>query len=1096
MFRYWRALTLTVALATLNAQTSSPPAAPKNDYSQEAAVIEEMTTRAVFDNSGNSTREQITRVRVQTDSGVKHWGLLTFPFSSATETIEIDYVRVRKVDGTTITTPPDNVQDLDAEITRAAPFYSDLRERHVAVKGLATGDILEYQAHWHTTKPLAPGQFWFQYNFHREGIVLNELLEVKVPADRAVKAKGPISKQKTTQEGNLRVYSWTHSQLSEVRDPQADEKRQIDTALGRRESPDVQVSSFQNWEEVGRWYWDLQKERIEPSPAIRAKAAELTKGLTDDDSKLRTLYKFVSTQYRYIGISFGIGRYQPHAADDVLSNNYGDCKDKHTLLASLLQASGFTLYPALISSTARVDVDIPSPAQFDHVIGYLPRGPKEKDGIWLDTTPEVAPFGYLVNRLRNKQGLVMASERSAQFLSTPPDPPIPATEAFKIEGSLNDEGTFDAKAEDTSTGDSEVLVRAAFRQIPQPQWKELVQQISYGLGFAGTVSDVSAGKVEEIAEPFHFSYSYNRKDYPTWKSDKQFTVPGLPLTMPALKDDARNPVWLGSPTQFVSEARIKTPNGYTPLVPPNLDVKYDFAEYHATYSVEKGVLISKRRLVTILPEVPVAKFEDYRALVKKVQQDVWQYVQTTSADRATSSSGLAMPGTSDLGPFASILNDIRGLPNSDSPEATRLENEARDQMASHNVEGGISLIQKAVATDPKFTRAWVMLGVFLCSNNRVDAGIDALHTAMALEPNKASIPKALGYTLMSKQKFADAIPVWQDFMKAYPEDVDGPSNLASCLRNLQRYSEAAAALEAAVKIKPELPVLRLQLASAYLHAGDRGKAAESYRKIGELDKDGSYLNDAAYQMASADLELPLALEYAKKAVRAANADSEKISLEDLKVEDLGRIFRLAAEWDTLGWVEERMSQLDEAEHYLLASWKLTQDGVVGGHLCHLYRRIHKNSAAIQMCRVAVYRIPLSKGLDLSEAMVEIAAAKENLKALTGVAVKEETPIDESNFVMQERRFKLSRFMVGTESAEFFVLLASDGKSPTFKVQDTKFISGSPKMKLEGKQLRSLDFGVPSPGGSVTRFVRRGILGCYQYSGCSFVLLEPSSLSLN
>src|SRR6202008_2631020 len=87
---------------------------------------------------------------------------------------------------------------------------------------------------------------------------------------------------------------------------------------------------------------NFQKNRIEPAAAIRAKAAELTKGMTDDAAKLRALYSFVSTQYRYIGIAFGIGRFQPHAAEDVLSNNYGDCKDKHTLLASLLQASGIT----------------------------------------------------------------------------------------------------------------------------------------------------------------------------------------------------------------------------------------------------------------------------------------------------------------------------------------------------------------------------------------------------------------------------------------------------------------------------------------------------------------------------------------------------------------------------------------------------------------------------------------------------------------------------------------------------------------------------------------------------------------------------------
>ena len=92
---------------------------------------------------------------------------------------------------------------------------------------------------------------------------------------------------------------------------------------------------------------------------------------------------------------------------------------------------------------------------------------------------------------------------------------------------------------------------------------------------------------------------------------------------------------------------------------------------------------------------------------------------------------------------------------------------------------------------------------------------------------------------------------------------------------------------------------------------------------------------------------------------------------------------------------------------------------------------------------------------------------------------------------------MARFLPGTESAEFFVLLASDGKSKTFRVEDIKFISGSDKMKLQGKQLKSIAFNFPAPSDAPTRFVRRGILGCYQYSGCSFVLLDPASVtSLN
>jgi hypothetical protein len=53
------------------------------------------------------------------------------------------------------------------------------------------------------------------------------------------------------------------------------------------------------------------------------------------------------------------------------------------------------------------------------------------------------------------------------------------------------------------------------------------------------------------------------------------------------------------------------------------------------------------------------------------------------------------------------------------------------------------------------------------------------------------------------------------------------------------------------------------------------------------------------------------------------------------------------------------------------------------------------------------------------------------------------------------------------------------------------------MKLQAKQIKSIDFKVPAPDSEPTRFVRRGILGCYESTGCSFVVLHPASVhSLN
>ena len=84
-----------------------------------------------------------------------------------------------------------------------------------------------------------------------------------------------------------------------------------------------------------------------------------------------------------MSLSFGVGRYQPHTAAEVFANQYGDCKDKHTLLASMLKAAGIPSDAVLIPSARKLDPSMPSPSQFDHVITAVPHG---KDLIWMDAT--------------------------------------------------------------------------------------------------------------------------------------------------------------------------------------------------------------------------------------------------------------------------------------------------------------------------------------------------------------------------------------------------------------------------------------------------------------------------------------------------------------------------------------------------------------------------------------------------------------------------------------------------------------------------------------------------------------------------------------
>jgi hypothetical protein len=133
-------------------------------------------------------------------------------------------------------------------------------------------------------------------------VVLSEILEMSVPRNRASKLASPGVAPVVTSRDRYRVYAWaTSNPKAEVKD---DEVLVTQTARGRLPGPDIRLSSFQSWDEVGKWYRGLQSERVKPSPEIQAKAAELTKGATAADAKLQAIYKYVSRQYRYIGIAF------------------------------------------------------------------------------------------------------------------------------------------------------------------------------------------------------------------------------------------------------------------------------------------------------------------------------------------------------------------------------------------------------------------------------------------------------------------------------------------------------------------------------------------------------------------------------------------------------------------------------------------------------------------------------------------------------------------------------------------------------------------------------------------------------------------------
>ena len=1056
---------------SLSAAAQNDQSLPKSDFSKEAVVIERSLTKMEFQSDGTYTSDQQVRARIQSDAGVRAYGVLPFPYPSSTGTVEIKRVQVIKTDGSTVVTPLDSVQDVTSELSRSAPIYSDIREKNIAVKGLEPGDTLEYETHWAVDKPLVPGQFWTNCQFIKNLVVLDEELTISVPAEREIKVKSRTAQPTISKENGRRVYSWKRSNL-ESHSPEKEKDAQTYYSMhGLLPPPDVMISSFRTWDEVGQWYGSLQKEKVEVTPEIKSKAEELTKGLTSDDAKLRAIYDYVSLRYRYIEIAFGVGRYQPHSAAEVLSNGYGDCKDKETLLASLLSAVGIHIFPALINTGIAIDPDVPSPGQFDHVIGVLRRG---TSAVWLDTTPELTPLGDLVPQLRGKPALVIASNR-AILESTPANPPFQNKDRTTVTAKLDSDGTLHAHSETIFEGDGERYFRYVFRRIPESQWKDYGQKAFYGGRRGGTVANVNVSSPEKTDEPFKLNYDYTLTDF--FGGEKhRFVIPLSSVTLPDAKEidlSRTTPLWIGQIGDEEFDSRIELPRGWSVIVPKSLDLSETFAEFHDRSELTGNVLVTKRHLVVKSDSVEPAQLTDYKSFRKAVN-DVWNsYIFMTSSSGVESAGPAITPAQAVIRSMDEIRQAMLQLPGSSNSEALQAEQKSRQSLRDKDYASAVTMLKHAVDVDPSFSRAWIELGtIYYAGTRESKLALDAFQKSIDADPKQVVPYKLLAFLYYGIGDQDKAISTWQGLQKIALEDPDLLDNLAQIYVNQKRYSDALPLLQSAVKVNPTNAYAQLRLGIAQLQSQRTNEGIETLHKAVELNSKSDMLNTVAYELVELNTDIPNALMYSQRSVKEAEEESAKIDITKIQIADLESPLKLSAYWDTLGWIYFKMNDLDRSETYLNAAWQLSQDGLIGDHLGQLYERCHKLSDALHTYNLALGVNPrLPDTAQRIHRLADVHLPPNRLSAL--------------NELSEMRTLQVQSSTKESTSADFDVLFTPEGK-----IEATNFLRGSDALRSAGGALQKVRFSEPTPDGSVAHILRRGVLSCAA-TGCSFVFYPPS-----
>jgi transglutaminase-like putative cysteine protease len=759
------------------AQAPAPDAAPAAAYADEPLVIERSETVVDVAADGTGWKQRTLVARLQADAGVKRYSVLTIPYAGNSQHVEIAYARVTHADGTVVETPATEAMDMPAAVTRAAPFYSDLKELQLPVRSLRVGDRLELQYRIVRTRAETPGEFWGQESFSETAVALEQTLELRLPAGMVVQVWSPtIKPAESSAAGDgaapaQHIYRWSAPQLKPTVGKEAEAalaaqkkvlwtpEQELDAEQGRL--PTVAWTTFKSWEEVGVWYRGLEADRIVADDTVKAKVAELTAGKSTDEDKARALYAYVATNIRYIGVAFGIGRYQPHAAAEILSNQYGDCKDKHTLLAAMLAAAGIQSDAVLIGAGVRFNQAVPSPASFNHLITRVTLGGKP---VFLDTTAEVAPWSMLVLATRDRQALVVPTSGAATIVRTPVDPPFPAVEAFDSVGSLGADGVSTSRLSITFGGDGEIAARAAFRQIPPDKYDAIVQVFAKAIGFQGTTSNPEVTRPTDMTQPFKLSFDYKREKAGDWEHLR--TIPEVvPAVFPRVTEmePPVRAVQLGSVGTETSTSAMKLPEGWNAILPPSVHAKCDYATYDMTYRLENGTLYADRKIVVLAKKVPVSDWRVYKAFVDMVNPGKERYIQLVTAaapkppeerteqieDALNSSDPMLKNNVAyALANSKTHLSDAQTL----AEQAVQLQEEAASKQVSMKDKDKVKSFDQMqiLGTD------WETLGWVYYRQGQLEKAETYMHAAWELKPRNVDINLYLGIIYDAQHKPNDA----------------------------------------------------------------------------------------------------------------------------------------------------------------------------------------------------------------------------------------------------------------------------------------------------------------------------------------------------
>ncbi|PIE90931.1 MAG: hypothetical protein CR997_03485 [Acidobacteria bacterium] len=502
-------------------------------------------------------------------------------------------------------------------------MYYDLVAYQIPFPNLQVGDrvYLEYRVDDIGPKNIYGSYFgdlvFFKDNYPTQKLSYTLILPKDLKFNYRIENMEPVLKQ-TISEGNA-IYEWELNEISII-------ETEPMMPAPETQLPYLSYSSFESWHDMAEWYHQLIDEQLKLDPETVQIVRSLVDGVQDQREIVKRIHEFVITHTRYVALEFGIHGYKPYQVNQVCSRQFGDCKDKASLLVAMLREAGVEASIAIVRTSDRGQIarEPANLSYFNHAIAYVP-----KFELFLDGTAEYSGIDELPEMDQGAEALVVDREGQGQLMTIP------------VSRADSNQQTRQMHIRINRSGQSELSGKLFFSGVHAPFMRRYMegegnvderisQLLTYQIpGFKLKKADILS---RELNQPIECSFDGEVQQLLVEKTDGSYALPlgliapeYLPLLAPTAERDF--PLLLGIPENNQTQIHLQCHGREIIKIPENLVI----TAYDINLAIEFELkspheLLIHYQLTFPKRQVSIADYEAFRSNLslhdKKIKQEL------------------------------------------------------------------------------------------------------------------------------------------------------------------------------------------------------------------------------------------------------------------------------------------------------------------------------------------------------------------------------------------------------------------------------------------------------------------------------------------